>query len=81
MKNKSLGKRNLLGLTVSTKVGKAVRRNKVRRWMREAYRAYEPKLCCGYYIVLVARICAVDGDYSGISKVIGGMFKRAGLFE
>ncbi len=46
---------NRLGITVSTKIGKAVVRNKIRRRLREIYRINEDKLLKGYDIVIVAR--------------------------
>lgn len=47
--------RNRLGLTVSTKVGCAVVRNRVRRRLREIYRLNEDMLTSGVDIVVVAR--------------------------
>lgn len=47
---------NQLGITVSTKVGNAVVRNKVRRRLKEIYRLNEEKLHCGLDIVVVARV-------------------------
>ncbi|MBE6870753.1 MAG: ribonuclease P protein component [Ruminococcaceae bacterium] len=46
---------NRLGITVSTKIGKAVVRNRARRLLKEAYRLLEPRMIKGYDIVLVAR--------------------------
>ena len=50
--------RDRRGLTVGTKVGKAVRRNKVRRRIREAYRIHEETMTTGWDIVVVARVRA-----------------------
>ena len=44
-----------LGLTTGVKLGNAVKRNRVRRRMRELYRTNESKLRPGYDIVMVAR--------------------------
>lgn len=46
---------NRLGLTATKKVGCAVKRNRARRVMREAYRLLEPRLGRGWDFVLVAR--------------------------
>lgn len=46
---------NRLGLTVSTKLGGAVVRNRCKRLLREAYRLHEHEIRPGYDFVLVAR--------------------------
>lgn len=53
-----------LGFTVSTKIGKAVHRNKIRRRFREIYRLNEQKLSPGWDIVLVARGKSRYSEYS-----------------
>ena len=52
-----------LGLTVGTKVGKAVCRNKVRRRLREAYRIHEGDMLPGWDLVVVARVKAAHVPY------------------
>lgn len=47
--------RNRLGITVSTKLGHAVTRNRARRRLREVYRLHRPLLKQGWDIILVAR--------------------------
>jgi ribonuclease P protein component len=46
---------NRLGITVSKKVGNAVKRNRARRIIKEAYRFIENEIECCYDIVIVAR--------------------------
>ena len=46
---------NRLGVTVSTKLGGAVVRNRARRRLREVYRLSLPRLRPGYDLVIVAR--------------------------
>ena len=57
---------NRLGLTVGTKVGKAVMRNKIRRRLREIYRTNEDKLAMGYDIVIVARVRSRSAPYRAL---------------
>ena len=59
---------NRLGYTVSTKLGHAVVRNRVRRRLREIYRLNAPKLKSGYDIIIVARVKCVDAKYSAIES-------------
>ncbi len=61
-------KTNRLGLTVSTKVGCAVVRNRVRRSLREIYRLNEDKLARGVDVVVVARVRAASSDYHRLEK-------------
>ena len=54
---------NRLGITVSTKLGCAVIRNRIRRRLREIYRLNTGRLASGYDIVIVARGRAVNAPY------------------
>ena len=44
-----------IGVTVSRKVGRAHLRNKVKRWVREAFRRHRSELPTGLDLVMVAR--------------------------
>ena len=57
------GAESRLGITVSTKVGKAHTRNRVRRRLREIYRLHEAGLRPGYDFVVVARTRAANVEY------------------
>jgi len=61
-------RRNRLGVTVSTKLGCAVVRNRARRRLREVFRLAGPDLRQGYDIILVARSRAADGDYVRLTQ-------------
>ena len=54
---------NRVGITVSTKLGKAVKRNRVRRRLREIYRLNESRFVPGTELVIVARGRAVTAAY------------------
>ena len=49
------GQGRKFGVTVSRKVGKAVTRNRVKRYLREIYRTHRPHLAQDVYLVMVAR--------------------------
>ena len=61
-------KSNRLGLTVSTKVGCAVVRNRVRRRLREIYRLNEEALAPGCDVVVVARVRAASSGYHELEQ-------------
>jgi ribonuclease P protein component len=63
-----------LGLTVSSKVGNAVVRNRIRRRLREAFRARPALFPKGLDVVLVARASAAQADTARLVKSL----ERAG---
>ena len=72
---------NRLGLTVGTKVGHAVVRNRIRRRIREAYRLSEHSYLRGYDIVVVARGRAADASYREIAGCLWAMSQKLGLIR
>ena len=56
-----------LGLTVSTKVGNAVVRNRIRRRLRELFRTRRERLPRGLDVVLIARAQAAQADAPALS--------------
>lgn len=75
------GERNRLGVTVSTKLGKAVVRNRVRRRLREIYRLAQPEMKQGYDVVLVARTRSVTADYSELRRAYRKSCEKLGIWE
>jgi ribonuclease P protein component len=59
---------NRMGYTVSSKLGGAVVRNRVRRRLREIARLNMPALKTGWDIVVVARTRAVDASYAELER-------------
>lgn len=55
-----------LGVTVTRKVGKAVKRNRIKRLVREAYRRERASLPVGIDMVWVAKRDAVDGTLDAV---------------
>ena len=74
-------KANRLGLTVSTKVGHAVVRNRVRRRLREIYRLHEDGLSLGCDVVVVARTRAASSDYHQLEKSFLKLADKLGLLR
>ena len=70
---------NRVGFTVSTKLGKAVKRNRVRRRLREIYRLHEGELARGNEMVVVARGRAVTATYQQLDSAFLHACKKLGL--
>ncbi len=57
-----------LGLTVSSKVGNSVVRNRIRRTLRELYRKRQGSFPAGLDLVLVARASAKDAGFARLAQ-------------
>lgn len=71
--------RNRLGITVSTKLGKAVHRNKIRRRLKEIFRLNGDRLARGWDIVVVAKQKSRYSSYSEMEADFLLCCKRIGL--
>ncbi|MGE4275925.1 MAG: ribonuclease P protein component [Lawsonibacter sp.] len=68
-----------LGITAGVKLGNAVKRNFVRRRIRELYRTNEKTFLPGYDIVVVARTRAIFGSYADLEHSFLQLMKKLGL--
>ena len=71
---------NRLGLTVSTKIGGAVQRNRIRRRLKEIYRLNEHTLRSGYDVVIVARTRSRYAGYKEIETSVLSLFRKLDLY-
>ena len=67
------------GFVVSKRLGKAFRRNKIKRRMRESIRLRMGEIKPGFDLVLVARKQIGQATYTEISLSLEGLLKRADL--
>ena len=72
---------NRIGLTVSTKLGCAVVRNRVRRRLRELYRLHETEFRPGTDLVIVARGRAVGADFRKLERALLGACAKLELLR
>ena len=72
---------NRIGFTVSTKLGKAVKRNRVRRRLREIYRLHESRFVPGTELVVVARARAVTATYRQLESAFASACGRLGILN
>jgi ribonuclease P protein component len=67
-----------IGITVSRKVGGAVLRNRVKRWIRECYRRRRPDFPAGLDLVVVARPGAASASQAIVCKELAALARRLG---
>lgn len=65
-----------VGLTVSRKVGGAVVRNRVKRWLREAVRHEVGGLRAPCDVVIIARASAAEAGAVALRAQVGRAFRR-----
>ena len=73
--------RNRYGFTVSTKLGKAVVRNRARRRLREVYRLNRDKLRPGYDVLLVARGRTLTAPWKDLNATFLRLCRKLELTE
>lgn len=69
-------KRRRVGLTVSTKVGNAVERNRVKRWLREIVRNEKATLPADLDLVIIARPGAADAGFGPLHRDVLEIARR-----
>lgn len=72
---------NRLGVTVSTKIGHAVIRNRIRRRFREIFRLSQPKMKQGYDFIIVARTRASHVTYRELERAFLQVCGKLGVLE
>lgn len=68
-----------IGLSVSKRVGNAVRRNRAKRRMRAALTPLLDRIAGGYNVILVAKSDVPDAPFSELTAQMESVFRRAGL--
>ncbi|QQK81791.1 ribonuclease P protein component [Salicibibacter cibi] len=69
------------GVTVGRKVGNAVTRNRLKRWMREMIKEHQNAVQSDKDYIIIARKSLLSMEYHAASKSFIHVFKRAGLWR
>ncbi len=67
-----------IGVTVSRKVGGAVVRNRVKRWVRDCFRRRRDEFPRGLDVVVVARPAAGTSDHETVCRELTALARRLG---
>ncbi|GAB4569940.1 MAG: hypothetical protein Kow0047_23350 [Anaerolineae bacterium] len=65
------------GFAVSRKIGSAVKRNLVKRRIREAVRLMQPRILPGWDMVFIARPPIVHASYQEVAAACARLLRRA----
>src|SRR5690606_5122654 len=72
---------NRYGFITAKTLGNAVKRNRVRRLLREAIRLEHPHLKQGYDIVWIARPSSVGRSFQEIQTIVKDLCRRAAIVQ
>ena len=83
IKKNNYKNKNFSGIAIGTKIGKATKRNYIKRLIRESYKNIEEQIKTGYTIVFLwkKKIDIKNASYTNIQSDIKKIFDRAGILS
>ena len=75
--------KNLLGIAISVKIGKATKRNHIKRLIRENYKNLENSIKTGYIFVFLwkKKVDIKNANYINIKIDMEKIFEKVGAFK
>ncbi|MBP1971054.1 ribonuclease P protein component [Virgibacillus natechei] len=70
-----------IGLSVGKKIGNAVTRNRIKRYLRQAFQELEDNIYMTYDIVIIARQPTKSIEYKDIKKSLTHLLYKENLFR
>jgi ribonuclease P protein component len=70
-----------IGLSVSKKIGKAVKRNEIKRYIRQSFHEFKESVDSGNDYVIIARKPAAEMDFHEVKKSLQHVLKVAKVFK
>ena len=70
-----------IGLSVGKKVGNAVVRNRVKRYVRQAFIELTPRLKCDFDFVIIARTPVADFSFKEVKSSLLHILKKTSLLK
>ena len=70
-----------IGISVSKRVGNAVTRNRIKRYIRELMRQMDDQISGKMDYVIIARKPTADMDFREMKKSLAHVLKRAGVYK
>ncbi|NLW59749.1 MAG: ribonuclease P protein component [Firmicutes bacterium] len=64
---------------VGKKIGSAVRRNRIRRRLKNAFIVLQDRVARGYSVIIIARGPAAQLDYASLAAFLQDLLSKAGL--
>ncbi len=83
IKNAKVQNKNFLGIAISRKLCKAVKRNKIKRLIKESYYFYESKTKSGFSIIFLwkKKVNIENATFENITNDMEKILKKAKILE